>query len=103
VADRSNRASSVKKGAKDLYLSKSRYVPGKCLLFWKFYSIPNFQVLPKQTLQTTIKMERHQMGTQTLDLVNPNKILRRKLDLHCKQDSNTLMVRFSGTNLGFGV
>lgn len=43
------------------------------------------------------------MGTQTLDLVNPNKILRRKLDLHCKQDSNTLMVRFSGTNLGFGV
>ncbi|KAI6174941.1 hypothetical protein M3Y97_00977000 [Aphelenchoides bicaudatus] len=28
LADRSNRASSVKKGAKDLYLSKSRYVPG---------------------------------------------------------------------------
>jgi hypothetical protein len=28
LGDRSNRASSVKKGAKDIYLSKSRYVPG---------------------------------------------------------------------------
>ncbi|KAI6204124.1 hypothetical protein M3Y94_00635900 [Aphelenchoides besseyi] len=28
LADRSNRASSVKKGAKDMYLSKSRYLPG---------------------------------------------------------------------------